>query len=151
MHSEGEKLRKSEAALIRSARVARLATVSQAGEPHVVPICFAYDGEVFYSALDAKPKRVPLEQLARVRHIRANPRVCLLIDEYDEDWSKLRYIIVHGEAEVLADGDEHARAVRLLREKYKQYQAMAIDENPVIKIKPMRFVVWRMTPEERAQ
>ena len=80
-------------ARLREARVARLATVDADRHPHVVPVCFIHDGHVFYSALDLKPKRVPPEQLARVRHIQAQQNVVVLIDHYEEDWAQLWYVI----------------------------------------------------------
>jgi len=129
--------------LIRNARVARLATASPQAEPHVVPICFVYDGTAFYSVLDAKPKRVAPERLKRVRNLRANPRVALLIDEYDEEWSRLRYVLVLGEAELLAAGPEHARALARLREKYPGYRTMPLEDAAMIKIRPRRLILWR--------
>jgi len=72
-------------AKMEEARVAKLATLDARLGPHIVPVCFAYDGKVFYTAIDQKPKRVTPERLARLRNIRAVPRVALLIDEYDED------------------------------------------------------------------
>ncbi len=132
--------------LLKTARVAHLATVAPDGRPHVVAICYAFDGENFYSVIDPKPKRVPPERLTRVRNIRANPYVCLLVDHYEENWEKLMYVQVHGRAEIIFAGEELGRAVRLLREKYPQYRTMAIDSGPVIKILPERFVVWRASP-----
>lgn len=129
-------------ALIQRARVARLATASPEAEPHVVPICFAYDGRAFYSVLDAKPKRVASERLKRVRNIRANPRVALLIDEYDEEWSRLQYVLILGEAELLTSGEEHARALARLREKYPRYREMSLDAAVMIKIRPRRAIFW---------
>lgn len=135
------------AGFLEQARVAHLATVTPDCRPHVVAICYAFDGENFYSAIDPKPKRVPPERLARVRNIRANPHVCLMVDRYEEDWANLKYVQVHGRAEVLFAGEEHARAVRLLREKYPQYRTMPIDAGPVIKIRPERYVVWAAQPD----
>lgn len=128
-----------------SARVARLASVSSDGQPHVVPVCFAYDGTCFYSAVDRKPKRVSPEELVRVRNIRTNPQVCLLIDHYEEDWSRLCYVLVAAEAEVITAGEEHDRAIALLRAKYPQYEAMDLGESLVIKIRPRRMSAWSMT------
>ena len=122
---------------IRKHRVARFATVDADSQPAVVPICYAVDGEVIYSPVDEKPKRVAPAELKRVRNIKANPKVSLVIDDYSEDWSKLGYVIIAGRASVIspAEGDgEHARAVTLLREKYEQYRSMAIDERLIIKI-----------------
>ncbi len=131
---------------LERARVAHLATVTPDGRPHVVAICYAFDGENFYSVIDPKPKRVPPERLARVRNIRANPHVCLIVDHYEENWANLMYVQVHGRAELIFAGAEHQRAVQLLREKYPQYRTMALDAGPVIKILPERFVVWTATP-----
>jgi len=72
-------------AKLEETRVARLATVDAEYGSHIVPICFVYDGKVFYSAVDRKPKRVAPERLARLRHIRASPQIALIIDEYHED------------------------------------------------------------------
>src|SRR5581483_1409614 len=106
------------ALLAADSRVARLATVDERGYPHLVPVCYATDGRAFYSALDAKPKRVPPERLRRVRNIAANPRVALLFDHYEEDWRRLRYVMVQGRAELLAAGPEREAARGLLRDKY---------------------------------
>ena len=86
--------------------MARLATVDEAGYPHVVPVCYATDGHAYYSPLDAKPKTSPVSRLKRVRNIRANPRVALLIDHYEEDWARLRFVMVQGRAELLDGGPE---------------------------------------------
>ena len=129
---------------IRSHRVARFATADADGQPAVVPICYAVDGDVIYSPIDEKPKRVAPAELKRVRNIRANPKVSLVVDDYSEDWSKLGYVIIAGRAEIIspAEGGEHARAVTLLREKYEQYRSMAIDERPVIKIAIKHVKLW---------
>ena len=131
-----------EPSFVNSIRVARLATADSAGAPHVVPICFAYDGESFYSVLDQKPKRAPIERLKRVRNILSNPRVSLVLDHYDEDWSRLWYGLVMGTALLLRSGPEHGRAIRLLRRKYVQYEEMSIDASPVIRIDPERMTWW---------
>jgi PPOX class probable F420-dependent enzyme len=131
-----------EPSFVNSIRVARLATADSTGAPHVVPICFAYDGESFYSVLDQKPKRAPIERLKRVRNILSNPRVSLVLDHYDEDWSRLWYGLVMGTALLLRSGPEHGRAIRLLRRKYVQYEEMSIDASPVIRIDPERMTWW---------
>lgn len=124
-------------------RVGRLATVDAAGVPSLVPLCFADDGVAIYSALDAKPKRVAPTDLKRVRNLLQNPQVAFLVDDYSEDWTRLAYLAVHGQASLLAPGtDEHARAIALLREKYPQYEAMPIDEQPVIRIEPTAAKSW---------
>ena len=133
------------AALLRESRVARLGTVDAAGRPLVVPVCYVFDGRACFSALDAKPKRVEAGALRRVRNIAANPRVSLVVDRWDEDWSKLLWVIVEGRAELLMAGAERAAAVDLLREKYAQYRALGLDREaaPVIRITPARALAWR--------
>jgi PPOX class probable F420-dependent enzyme len=124
-------------------RVARLATVDEAGYPHVVPVCYATDGRAYYSPLDAKPKRTPVNRLKRVRNIQANPRVALLIDHYEENWTRLRFLMVQGRAELLDGGAEWRTARTLLEAKYPQYRALPLPpEAPVIKIVPDHVVRW---------
>jgi PPOX class probable F420-dependent enzyme len=72
-------------AKLKTARVARLATLDAERTPHAVPICFVCDGSVFYSAIDHKPKRVAPSRLARLKNIKETPQVALLVDQYDED------------------------------------------------------------------
>jgi len=132
---------------LRSARSGHLATADAKGRPHVIPVCYVFDGEAIYSVLDAKPKSTPLRQLRRVRNILANPQVSLVVDHYEEDWSRLRYVLVSGEAGLLEAGEEWSRAIVLLREKYPQYRDMNLDESPVIKITPVRFTPWSFEPE----
>lgn len=131
--------------ILKKARVARFATLDDKNRPHIVPICFVYDGELFYTAIDRKPKRVARERLVRLRNIRATPRVALLIDEYDEDWTQLWYILIRGKAKLIpkSASKEHASAVRKLRAKYPQYShGMLADDAPVIRITPERSTVW---------
>ncbi|HSE98077.1 MAG TPA: TIGR03668 family PPOX class F420-dependent oxidoreductase [Blastocatellia bacterium] len=130
---------------IRERRVARLATADARSQPSVVPICYVFDGEHIYSPLDEKPKSVSPASLMRVRNIDVNPQVALIIDDYSEDWSKLCFVLLSGTAEIIEpdrDQQEHARAVALLREKYPQYRAMAIDRRAMIRIRPVRMKVW---------
>ena len=127
---------------LRSARTGHLATANAKGRPQVVPVCFVFDGQAIYSVLDAKPKTTPLRQLRRVKNILANPQVSLVVDHYEEDWDKLQYILVSGDAELLESGEKWALAIAMLREKYPQYQAMDLDQSPVIKIIPVRYSPW---------
>jgi coenzyme F420-0:L-glutamate ligase / coenzyme F420-1:gamma-L-glutamate ligase len=132
-------------AKLEEARIARLATLDAQRRPHIVPVCFVYDGSVFYTAVDQKPKSVPPEKLARLRHIAATPQVALLIDEYCEDWAQLWYILVRGQANLIVTSahEERAKAIRRLREKYRQYAAgMLADDAPVIRITPERITSW---------
>jgi PPOX class probable F420-dependent enzyme len=132
---------------LRSARTGHLATSSKDGQPHVIPVCYVFDGTVIYSVLDAKPKTTPLKRLRRVRNILANPQVSLIADHYEEDWTRLQYVLVIGEAGLLESGEEWSRAIAMLREKYPQYRQMDLDQSPVIKITPARFVPWSSQPE----
>ncbi len=129
---------------LQTGRVARLGTADATGQPLVVPVCYAFDGQRCYSAIDAKPKRRAAHQLKRVRNIRENPCVCLVVDHYDEDWSRLRYVILQGRAELLTGGLEFTRAVDLLLDKYPQYRVMRLDRESglVIKITPERVLQW---------
>ena len=136
---------KAERKILNEARVARLATLDAKARPHIVPVCFVYDGKFFYTAIDHKPKRVAPARLARLRNIREAPRVALLIDEYDEDWTQLWYILIRGKAKLIPKSahKEHARAIRKLRAKYPQYaQGMLADDAPVIRITPKRTTSW---------
>jgi PPOX class probable F420-dependent enzyme len=128
-------------------RVARLATVDEAGYPHVVPVCYATDGRAYYSPLDAKPKKSGFAGLKRVRNIRSNPRVALLIDHYEENWARLRFLMVQGRAELLDGGMEWRAARTLLEAKYPQYRTLPLPpEAPVIKIVPEHVVGWSPSP-----
>jgi PPOX class probable F420-dependent enzyme len=136
-------LKAEQTAFLVRRRVARLATADAAGEPHVVPVCFAYSPRAVYIALDEKPKDVPPARLKRVRNILENPNVALVADRYSEDWSLLAFVMVRGRAGLLEPGaQEHAAAVRLLRGKYHQYERMRIEENPVIAIRPIKAASW---------
>jgi coenzyme F420-0:L-glutamate ligase/coenzyme F420-1:gamma-L-glutamate ligase len=130
-------------ARLETARVARLATLDAERRPHAVPICFACDGSVFYSAIDRKPKRVAPNRLARLKNIQESPQVALLVDEYDEDWARLWYVLVRGEAELVSDPAEGNRAIRCLRAKYPQYDVdMLADDAPVLRITPVQITAW---------
>jgi PPOX class probable F420-dependent enzyme len=122
---------------VAAARVGRLATVDAEGRPHLVPICFALEGETLYSAVDEKPKRS--RRLKRLANIRANPRVSVIADRWDEDWSRLWWVRVDGRAEVLEDGPEVERARALLAAKYEQYRAEP-PRGPVIAV---QIETWR--------
>ena len=135
-------LTKQELALVRSARVAHLATADKNGRPHVIPSCFIFDGKYFYSPIDEKPKRVAPQKLKRLKNIAANPNVALVIDRYGEDWRKLAYLLIFARARVLKSGAKHRKAVNLLRKKYPQYRAMKIHQRPIIQITPTRWTSW---------
>jgi PPOX class probable F420-dependent enzyme len=133
-------------AFLREARVGRLATADRSARPLVVPVCYAFDGERLYSAIDAKPKRT--RELRRLRTIAENPHVSLVVDHYDDDWRALRYVIVEGEAHVVTAGAELTRAIDLLVDKYPQYRTMGLDRESgaVVVLTPERIIAWRFTP-----
>ena len=108
-------------------------------------VCFVFDNSVFYSAIDRKPKRVAPEKLARLKHIRANPEVALLIDQYCEDWTLLWYILIRGKAKLIPQSAtaERARAIRKLKAKYPQYAAgMLAEDAPILRVTVKRIVAW---------
>jgi len=134
-------------AMLREARVGRLATADATGRPLVVPVCFAFDGATLYSAVDDKPKRT--RNLRRLRNVADNPHVSLVVDEWDEDWRRLRWVIVEGRADVLTRGLEFTRAIDVLCQKYPQYRAMNLsrDEGTLVRIAPERILQWRAAAE----
>ena len=132
----------AERAYLARGRVAHLATAGADGLPHVVPVCYAFDGEVFFSAIDEKPKRVSPRRLRRIRNILERPQVSLVVDTYSDDWDRLGYVLVYGTAEVITEGPEYLRGLVLLRAKYPQYGKMALEERPMIRIVPTRATRW---------
>ena len=135
------------AGFISRGRVGHLGTADAHGQPHVVPFCYVFDGAAIFSAVDAKPKRATGRALKRIRNIEANPSVCVTIDDYDEDWSRLRHVIIQGRAEVLTEGPEFSRGADLLLEKYPQYRAMGLarERGVMIKVTPAHVTHWSMT------
>jgi PPOX class probable F420-dependent enzyme len=126
-------------------RLAHLATADAAGAPHVVPICFALDAETLYIAIDEKPKQgTDPRTLRRLRNIAANPRVAIVADVYDDhNWTKLGFVLLHASARILESPDpEQAHAVTLLRARYAQYRAMALDARPVVAADIQRVTRW---------
>ena len=138
------------AAFVSGARVARLATSSANGEPHVVPVCFALlDGRI-YIGLDSKPKSVNPLRLRRVRNIVENPQVAFLVDVYDDaDWSRLGYALITGEATVDVPEGERRAAIGALRAKYPQYERMLADEARVIRVGVVGVAAWGRLEERR--
>jgi PPOX class probable F420-dependent enzyme len=126
--------------LFAAARVARLATADAAGRPHVVPIVFALEGDDVFSAVDAKPKRTT--DLRRLRNVAENPRVALLADHFDDDWSELWWVRAEGTARVLAAAEpEGNRGIALLCERYAQYRAQP-PAGPVLAVAVTRWSGW---------
>jgi PPOX class probable F420-dependent enzyme len=143
-------------ARLTSARVARLATVSAAGEPHLVPVTFAVidreaasgnpraDGradELIVFAVDHKPKST--SALRRLDNIAANPRVTFLVDHYDDDWDRLWWVRADAIAAAI-DGDDRLRAIAALQVKYPQYELVA-PHGVVVGGAVHRWSGWRST------
>jgi PPOX class probable F420-dependent enzyme len=123
-------------------RVAHLATAGTDAMPHVVPVCFVLDGDSLYVSIDEKPKRGAPARLKRLRNIAENPNAAVVADRYDEDWSRLGWVMLRGRAEILAEGPEHDRAQALLRARYPQYAAMRLEALPVIALRIARVTAW---------
>ncbi len=124
---------------LEAARVARLATAGADARPHLVPIVFTLDGERIYFAVDSKPKRT--RDLRRLANIAANPRVTVLVDHYDDDWSRLWWVRADGAARLITEPVEAERALDLLARKYPQYR-QARPPGPVIVIAVDRMTGW---------
>ena len=127
-------------ARVTEARVGRLATVTTAGRPQLVPCCFALSADTIYSAVDHKPKST--RRLQRLENLRGNPNTAILIDHYADDWSTLWWVRADGTGRILEDGPELADAIALLVAKYEQYQ-QAPPAGPVIAID---VTTWRSWP-----
>jgi|1186.fasta_scaffold67816_2 PPOX class probable F420-dependent enzyme len=138
--------------IINTARVARLSTVDLECKPHLVPVVFVYDNDndFYFIPIDEKTKRSRPENLKRVKNIKENPNVALLIDEYNEDWTKLYFIIIHGKASIIGgkkklDQNEMSflkKAHKSLRNKYPQYKKIGVGEH-VIMIMPQKVIAWK--------
>ena len=125
-----------------ASRHARLATVSADGRPHLVPIVFAVENETIYFAVDSKPKKTT--NLKRLQNIAANPAVSVLVDHYEDDWTRLWWVRVDGTARVVTDSTEAERATDLLAARYAQY-GNARPGGPVVAIHIERLSGWAAT------
>lgn len=142
---------------LADARSATLATMSTDGRPRLVPICFVVGAAMdrigrplIYSPLDEKPKRdADPKRLARVRDLLILPEATLLVDRWDEDWSRLAWLRAYGSAELLEpqphEREQHTSAIAALREKYPQYRDQSLEERPIIRIALERIVAWSAT------
>ncbi|HJU34676.1 MAG TPA: TIGR03668 family PPOX class F420-dependent oxidoreductase [Nitrososphaera sp.] len=132
--------------LIERARVARLATIDSEFKPHLVPVVFVFDGNNFFIPIDEKRKTIKPEKLRRIRNIRDNPNVALLIDEYSEDWTRLAFVMMQGKASIITIKMQGSirlqQAYSKLTTKYVQYQKIGIGKM-CIQIKPEKVVSWR--------
>ena len=141
-------MQESEREFLMAQRVGRLATADARGNPHVVPVCFAISGDTLYVTIDEKPKRAGGRPLKRLRNMLDNPSTAFVADRYDEDWSKLGWVMLRGRAEVLREGQEHRDAQALLRSRYPQLGAMQIADYPVIAVRIERATSWgNLTPD----
>ena len=135
---------------INKARVARLATVDQECKPHVIPVVFVLDNDhnCYFIPIDEKTKRARPENLKRVKNIQENPNVALLIDEYNEDWTKLYFIMIRGKASIVGGKKLEQNEMSLLRKahcllyhKYNQYQTTGIGKYVIMMI-PQKVTTW---------
>ena len=134
-------LSEREGRFLASRRVGHLATADARGTPHLVPVCFAVSEDALYITIDQKPKG-DVKALKRLRNITENPVASFVADRWDEDWTRLGWVMLRGPAEILADGAEHDRAQALLRSRYRQYQWMELAGLPVIAIRFGRVTSW---------
>jgi PPOX class probable F420-dependent enzyme len=135
-------------AFVAAQSVGRLATADGRGAPHVVPVCFALADDALYITIDEKPKSG--RPLKRLRNMTENPSVAFVADHYDQDWSRLGWVMLRGRAEILADGPEHDAAQEMLRERYAQYRTMRLAELPVIALRIDRVTSWgNLAPSSR--
>ena len=125
--------------------VGHLATASADGEPHVIPLCYARLGDRLYFVADDKPKQRGPRRLKRLSNISANPRVALVVDDYDSDWSRLAYLLLHMDAAFVEEDGEYAAALEALRHRYPQYRAMPLQRatHPMVRMTVRRWHLWR--------
>jgi PPOX class probable F420-dependent enzyme len=126
---------------LEHSRVAHLATADRFGVPHLVPVCFSLGATTLYITVDEKPKRSDIP-LKRLRNIQENPSVAVTADRWDEDWTRLGWVMLRGRAEILTGGEEHGRAQDALKRRYHQYQAMELAALPVIAVRIERVLSW---------
>lgn len=123
-------------------RVGHLATVSARGEPHVVPVCYAVGETAVYTPIDEKPKQAG-KTLQRIQNILATGRAAFIVDRYDEDWSRLGWVLLRCRAELLPPATpEHALALTLLRQRYPQYVTMALERHGVLALRVQGVTTW---------
>jgi PPOX class probable F420-dependent enzyme len=133
-------LSSAELAFLAARRIGYLASADRRAVPHVVPVCFAVADDALYVAIDEKPKSG--RPLKRLRNIVDNPAVAVVVDRYDEDWTRLGWVMLRGRAEILGGGTEHDEAQAVLRLRYPQLRAMRIADRPVIALRIERTTSW---------
>jgi PPOX class probable F420-dependent enzyme len=126
---------------VETRRVGHLATADASGAPYLVPVCFALAAVALYITIDEKPKRRD-RPMKRVRNILENPRAAFVVDHWDEDWTRLGWVMLRGPAKILEGGDEHAAAQAALRERYAQYRSMNLAGLPVIALRIAHVASW---------
>ena len=134
-------LSESQRRFLDESRVGHLATADAGGAPHLIPVCYAVADDTLYVTIDEKPKRQD-RPLKRVRNILENPQAAFMADRWDEDWTRLAWVMLRGRAEILADGPEHGRAQALLQARYRQLAEMQLAGLPVIAIRIERSASW---------
>jgi len=134
-------LSEHQAQFLASRRVGHLATADARGTPHLVPVCFAVREGALYITIDQKPKG-DVRALKRLRNITENPVAAFVADRWDEDWTRLGWVMLRGHAEILEGGAEHDMAQELLRARYPQYRPMQLAGLPVIAIRIERVASW---------
>jgi PPOX class probable F420-dependent enzyme len=132
---------------VETRRVGHLATADASGAPFLTPVCFGLIGGTLYVTIDEKPKRrdVPLK---RVRNILENPNTAFIVDRYDEDWTRLGWVMLRGRADILDEGDEHDAAQAMIVGRYPQLRAMTIADLPVIALRIARVASWGNISED---
>jgi PPOX class probable F420-dependent enzyme len=138
-------LSKTVSAFLNAQPIGHLATVDKQSAPHVVPVCFAVVDDAIFIAIDAKPKST--QRLQRLRNIERNPQVALVVDVYDADWSRLRWVMLRGPAEISC-ASEVRHAISALCDKYPQYRSMNLHESAFICLRPERINEWAATPAQ---
>lgn len=132
-------------AFLDAHRLGHLATVAADGSPHVVPLCYARLDQRIYFVADDKPKRRGPRALQRLANIAAEPRTALVVDDYDPEWARLAYLLVHLDAVLVEDDAEYRQALGALRARYPQYDAMPLARatHPIVRMTVRRWHLWR--------
>ena len=132
-------------AFIQAHRVGHLATADARATPHVIPVCYALVDDRLYFVADDKPKHGGPRALKRLANIAENPRVALVIDDYDEDWTRLAYLLLHLDASIVDSEAEYARVLAVLRDRYPPYRHMplAFETHPMVGMLPRRWHLWQ--------
>jgi len=131
---------------LETARSGHLATADTTADPHLIPVVFVLIDNAIYIVIDDKPKTTT--RLKRLRNIEANPRAAFLVDTYDDDWTKLGWVLCRGPADIL-EQITHAQDTALredvlaeLRAKYPQYHDHQLAQRPIIRLRIERVTSW---------